>query len=62
MTNRLKGVHYIARKVGGIRKLILILMAAFLGTTLLLDILVVEKIFDPLVYLYITLSTLAVLY
>lgn len=62
MTNRLKSVNSIARKVGGIRKLILILLAVFLGVTLLLDIFVVEKIFDPLVYLYITLSTLAVLY
>ncbi len=62
MTNRLKSVNYIARKVGGIRKLILILLAAFFGVTLLLDIFVMEKIFDPLVYLYIALGTIAVLY
>jgi peptide/nickel transport system permease protein len=62
MTNRLKSIARIARKVGGIRKLILILLAAFLSVTLLLDILVVEKIFDPLVYLYTVLGTLVVLY
>jgi len=62
MTNRLKSVNYIARKVGGIRKLILILLATFLGLTLLLDVFVVDKIFDPLVYLYIALGTKAVLY
>ena len=62
MTNWLKSINYIARKVGGIRQLILILLAAFLGVILLLDILVVEKIFDPLGYLYIVLGTLVVLY
>lgn len=62
MTNWLKSVNYIARKVGGVRKLILILLAAFLSLTLLLDIFVVEKIFDSLVYLYIALGTIVVLY
>ncbi|MFC1977189.1 ABC transporter permease [Chloroflexota bacterium] len=62
MTNRLKSIDYLTRKVGGIRKLFLILMAAFLGVTLLLDILVVRKFFDPLVYLYIALGTFVVLY
>ncbi len=61
MTKRLKS-QQVARKVGGIRHLILILLAAFLGVILLLDIFVVEKIFDPLVYLYIVLGTLTVLY
>jgi len=62
MTSRLKSVNDIARKVGGVRHLIFILIAVFLGLTLLLDIFVVEKIFDPLVYLYIALGTIVVLY
>jgi peptide/nickel transport system permease protein len=62
MTNRLKGVNKIARKVGGARNLILILLAAFLGLTLLLDVFVVEKIFGPLVYLYIVLGVIVILY
>ncbi|MBI3040955.1 MAG: ABC transporter permease, partial [Chloroflexi bacterium] len=62
MTNWLASINYITGKVGGIRKLILILMAALLGVTILLDVLVVEKIFDPLGYLYIALGTLAILY
>ncbi len=61
MTDRLESKH-IARKVGGIRKLVLILLSACLGLTALLDIFVVEKIFSPLVYLYIALGTIAVLY
>jgi len=62
MTSRLKGVNKIAKKVGGARNLILILLAAFLGLTLLLDVFVVEKIFDPLVYLYIILGVIVILY
>jgi len=62
MTNRLNRVKSVARKVGGIRRLILILMAVSLGTTALLDFFVVEKIFGPLVYLYIALSTIVGLY
>jgi len=62
MTNRLDSVHSVIRKVGGIRRLILILMVASLGTTFLLDVFVVERIFDPLVYLYIVLGTVAGLY
>ncbi len=62
MTNRLNSVHFIARKVGGIRRLTLILMGASLGTIFLLDVFVVEKIFDPIVYLYIALGTIAGLY
>ena len=62
MTNRLKGVNYIARKVGGVRRLILILVAVALGVTILIDILVVDRIFGALGYLYIVLGTLVVLY
>ena len=62
MTNGLGIVHSVIRKVGGIRRLILILMVASLGTTFLLDVFVVERIFDPLVYLYIVLGTVASLY
>ncbi len=62
MTNRLKSIKKIAEKVGDSRKLILILIVAFLGVTILLDIFVIEKIFDPLVYLYIALGAIAVLY
>jgi len=62
MTSRLKGVNKIAKKVGGARNLILILLAAFLGLTLLLDVFVVEKILDPLVYLYIILGVIVILY
>jgi len=61
MTNPFK-IKLIARKVGGVRNLILILVAAFLGLTLLLDIFVVEKILDPIVYLYIALGAVAILY
>lgn len=61
MTNRLK-MGRIVKKVGGVRKLILILLAAFLGATILLDIFVTEEIFSPLGYLYIVLGTLIVLY
>ncbi len=59
MTELFKNV---ARKIGGVRKLVLILLAAFLGVTILLDIWVVETIFDPLVYLYIVLGTIIALY
>ena len=62
MTSGLKSINNIARKVGGVRNLIFILLATFLGLTLLLDVFVVDKIFDPLVYLYIALGTIAVLY
>ncbi len=62
MTSGLQSIKNIARKVGGVRNLIFILLAAFLGLTLLLDIFVVEKIFGPLVYLYIFLGMIAVLY
>jgi peptide/nickel transport system permease protein len=59
MTERFENV---VQKIGRVRKLILILLATFLGVTLLLDILVVETIFDPLVYLYIALGTIIALY
>jgi peptide/nickel transport system permease protein len=62
MTNWVNRFNNIAGKVGGIRKLILILVGAFLGVTILLDIFVVEKILDPLAYLYIALGTIVVLY
>ena len=62
MTNRLKSVNNIARKVGGIRNLLFIILAVGLSLTLLLDIFVVEKIFGPLTYLYIALGIIAVLY
>ena len=62
MSNRLKSVNNIARKVGGIRNLLFIILVAALSLTLLLDIFIVEKIFDPLVYLYIFLGMVAVLY
>ena len=61
MTNRVKAKNII-RKIGGIRRLILILVAAVLAVILLLDILVVGRILDPLVYLYVILGTLVVLY
>jgi len=51
----------IARKVG-VRNLIFITVMALLVLTLLLDIYVVEKIFDPLIYLYIVLGTLVGVY
>jgi len=59
MTERFKNI---TRKIGGVRKLVLILLVAFLSITILLDILVVETIFDPLVYLYIVLGTIIALY
>jgi len=62
MTNRLRSVNNIARKVGGIRNLLFIILAVGLSLTLLLDIFVVEKIFGPLAYLYIALGIIAVLY
>ncbi len=62
MTNWLNIVNYIARKVGGVRRLLLVLEVVVLSVLILLDILVVEKIFDPLVYLYIILGTLAIFY
>jgi peptide/nickel transport system permease protein len=61
MTSQLNLKHLI-QKVGGVRRLLLLLLATLLGVTALLDILVVEKIFDPLVYLYIALSTIIALY
>ena len=57
-----KGIKHLAGKVGGIKNLILILLATLWGLTLLLDIFVVEKIFDPLGYLYIALGIVALLY
>ncbi|MDH5696219.1 MAG: ABC transporter permease, partial [Dehalococcoidia bacterium] len=62
MSNRLKGVNNIARKVGGMRNLLFIMLVAAFSLTLLLDIFIVEKIFAPLVYLYIFLGVIAVLY
>jgi len=57
-----KGIKRLAGKVGGIKNLILIPLAALWLLTLLLDIFVVEKIFDPLGYLYIALGIVALLY
>ncbi len=51
----------LARKVG-VKNLIFITVVALLILTLLLDIYVVEEIFDPLGYLYIVLGTLIVVY
>jgi len=62
MTSGLKSIKHIARRVGGVRNLLFILFAASLGVTLLLDILVVEKIFDLLVYLYIAVGIVVALY
>ncbi len=61
MTNRVKAKNII-RKIGGIKRLILILVAAVLAVVLLLDILSAQRILDPLVYLYVILGTLVVLY
>jgi len=57
-----KGIKRLAGKVGGIKNLILIPLAALWLLTLLLDIFVVEKIFDPLGYLYIAIGIVALLY
>jgi len=57
-----KGIKHLAGKVGGIKNLILILLATLWGLTLLADIFVVEKIFDPLGYLYIALGIVALRY
>jgi peptide/nickel transport system permease protein len=60
MTN--KGINHLAAKVGGIKNLILILLATLWGLTLLLDIFVAEKIFTPLGYLYLALGIVFLLY
>ena len=57
-----KRIKRLAGKVGGIKNLILIPLAALWLLTLLLDIFVVEKIFDPLGYLYIALGIVALIY
>ena len=57
----IRGLNFIARKVG-VKNLIFITVMVLLGLTLLLDIYVVEKIFDPLAYLYIALGIVVVLY
>jgi len=51
----------IARKVG-VKNLIVIIVMVLLALTLLLDIYVVERIFDPLAYLYIILGTILGVY
>ncbi|MFC1874361.1 ABC transporter permease [Chloroflexota bacterium] len=61
MTNHAK-IKNLVRKTGGIRRLILILVAVALGVILILDILSGEKLFDPLGYLYVIISTLIILY
>jgi len=60
MTN--KRIKRLAGRVGGIKNLILIPLAALWLLTLLLDIFVVEKIFDPLGYLYIALGIVVLIY
>ncbi len=62
MTKGLKSITHIARRVGGVRNLLFILLAALLGLTILLDIWVVERIFDPLVYLYLAVGIVVALY
>ncbi|MBA7695120.1 hypothetical protein ES703_103741 [subsurface metagenome] len=62
MTNRLKSTKSIAQKVGRVKNRIFITVIALLGTTFLLDIFVVDKIFGLLAYLYIALGALFVLY
>ncbi len=57
----IKGLNFIVRKVG-VKNLIFITVMALLISTLLLDVYLVEKIFDPLTYLYITLGTIFVVY
>ena len=62
MTDQLKNIKNIARKVGSAKKPIFITVIVLLGITFLLDIFVVDRIFDILVYLYIALGALFVLY
>ena len=62
MTKWFGGINRIAKRIGGVRRLILILVAAVLGIILLLDILVMERILGPLGYFYIALGTLTALY
>jgi len=57
-----KRIKRLAGKVGGIKNLILIPLAALWLLTLLLDIFIVEKIFDPLGYLYIAIGIVALFY
>ena len=57
----IEGLNFIVRKVG-VKNLIFITVMALLISTLLLDVYLVEKIFDPLTYLYITLGTIFVVY
>ncbi len=57
-----KRIKRLAGRVGGIKNLILIPLAALWLLTLLLDIFVVEKIFTPLGYLYIAIGILALIY
>jgi peptide/nickel transport system permease protein len=57
-----KRIKRLAGKVGGIKNLILIPLAALWLLTLLLDIFVVDKIFDPLGYLYIAIGIVAIFY
>ncbi|MFC2059558.1 ABC transporter permease [Chloroflexota bacterium] len=62
MTSWLNGISYLVRKVGGSRKRLLLILVTGFSLTILLDIFVVEKIFDLLVYLYIAIGIIAVLY
>jgi len=55
-------IKRIVRKVGGVRKLLLLVLAASLAVTLLVDIVAVARILDLLTYLYIILGAVAVLY
>ncbi len=61
MTNFLQ-ISTITRKVGGAKNRIFITTLVLLGVTLLLDILVVDRIFGPLTYLYILLGILFIRY
>lgn len=62
MTNRLKSTRSIIRKAGRVKNLAFIVAMVLLVTTLLLDIFVIEMIFDLLTYLYIALGLLFVRY
>src|SRR4030042_560253 len=57
-----KSIKRLAGRVGGIKNLALIPLAILWFLILLLDIFVVEKIFDPLGYLYLALGIVVLLY
>jgi len=57
-----KGIKRIAGKFGGIKNLILILLAALWLLTLLVDTLVAGRIFTPLGYLYLALGIVFLIY